>query len=632
MNYRIMGSLRPLVAVLILVLSVSLVDEVMCFPDTDVTTNCSSTGYPAVPCAAPANTVTLDLSHNYMERVPAGCFPHLQKLKRLLLQSNRISAVDPNAFQHNPVLEYLDISHNLLPQISALPFTSLPALAYLDISNNAYKDIIVDNSFDPRGNLRGLKLGSSHGITIRRDQVKRLGNLRLKEVHLVAGKVKEYEPGSLSALKNMDMLTLDTEYSDTATHLLILTDTCNNTKTLTVTKLDLTKTNIVFPVQDLLERSTFSRLIAKDWMIDGIYCKLMPYFLNSNIEELYVENLHGKDLCNFTIGTFTRCHLRIFSLNGIDNRDFMRFRPQLTIGKFMACLTDISAINISTRFFPCELSVALVNLKTLNLSINELLETRVLTDCQSPFPKLQSLAVDHNMFEHLGVLGNKTAHMKDLVNLTASYNTIHLEPQVIFINWTKSLRRLNLRGNQLTNEAFLFLPQTLEMLDISYNIIHTIPNLQRMNNLRELFLSGNKIMTLHNVLLPSSVRLLRVDRNNMSIVSEATIRSLNVTQLDFSGNPLHCDCDTLQLAQFCRDSSQTEILGWPSRYRCQSPDSLRNETLQQLSLPWPSCHKGLCALIMICCICLPIICYLLFKKLHGQIPHFSRDLSYGSVS
>ncbi|XP_062387968.1 toll-like receptor 2 [Sardina pilchardus] len=560
-----MGSIRPLVAVLALVLSVSLVGEVMCFPDTDVTTNCSSTGYPSVPCAAPANTVTLDLSHNHMEKVPAGCFPNLQKLKRLLLQSNRISAVDPNAFQHNPVLEYLDISHNLLPQISALPFTSLPALAYLDISNNAYKDIIVDDSFDPRGNLRSVKLGSSHGITIRRDNIKRAQQLGLKEIHLV-GKINEYEPGSLLALKHMDMLTVDTEYSqDLAKHLLMLIDICNNTKALTVMKIDLLKNNIVFPVHDLLQTASLSRLIAKDVKVNGILCQFLSYFMKSSLEEVDIQNIHGEGQCNMAFGSFDRCRVRTFSLNGIDNMDFLRFHPQPTIPKFMACLTDISAINISTRYFPCELSVALVNLKTLNVSINELTERRLLGDCKEPFPKLQSLAIDHNMFEHLGILGNKTAHMKDLVNFTASYNSIHLEPQTVSINWTKSLIRLNLRGNQITGEAFLFLPQTLEMLDISYNIIHTIPNLQMMNNLRELFLSGNKIMTLHNVLLPSSVRLLRVDRNNMSIVSEATIRSLNVTQLDFSGNPLHCDCDTLQLAQFCRDSSQTEILGWPSR-------------------------------------------------------------------
>ncbi|KAL2086170.1 hypothetical protein ACEWY4_017229 [Coilia grayii] len=626
-----MGSLSVLGPALALVLSVGLVKGVMSSPDDGLTVNCSSTGYPAVPCPAPADTETLDLSLNNMEKLPAASFPSLHRLKRLLLQFNQISSVDPSAFQQNPVLEYLDISHNRLPHISALPFASLPALTYLDISDNAYEEIVLEDSFDPLGNLRTFKLGSSSTISIRKDRVKRLGELRLKEIHLVAHDIAEYEQGSLMVLKNLDMVSVDTQYAQISDkHFLLLEDISGATKALTILKVDIRSTETI-PFPHHLQTSSISKLIVRDIFVNGSICKTLPSYLAASPEEIIVENVHAEGECYLILGSFDRCRLRKLFVKDIDNKDFLRFIPQPTLLKLMECFLELSAIHIGETFFPCEMADFLVNLKALNVSVNELTEWRLLSRCLKPFPALQSFAIDHNIFQHLGFLGNATAHMENLVNFTASYNRIHLEPQVIAINWTKSLRRLNLRNNQLTDEVFQFLPQTLEMLDVSYNDIHVVCNVQGMSHLQELLLSGNKIMALSNVLLPSSVRLLHVDRNNMSTISEATFLSLSLTELDFSGNPLHCDCDTPQLARFCSGSTQTKVLHWPSGYRCQSPDSLRNQTLQQASLPWPTCHTAALAVIIVSCICLPMLCCVLFKKLRGQIPNLSSNASYGAV-
>ncbi|KAL2086168.1 hypothetical protein ACEWY4_017227 [Coilia grayii] len=626
-----MGSLSVLGPALALVLSVGLVKGVMSSPDDGLTVNCSSTGYPAVPCPAPADTETLDLSFNNMEKLPAASFPSLHRLKRLLLQFNQISSVDPSAFQHNPVLEYLEISHNRLPHISALPFASLPALTYLDISDNAYEEIVLEDSFDPLGNLRSLKVGNSHAVSIRKSDVKRLGELRLKEIHLVAGDINEYEPGSLKVLKKLDMLTLDTQYSQFIENYLYLAeDIRNSTKALTVLKVDVRKSEIMILVPSYMQM-TISRVIVRDVFVNGSTCQALPYYMKATPEELTVENVHAEGQCYLTLGSFDRCRLRKLFVKSIDNPNFLRFAPQPTLLKLMECFLELSAVNIGERFFPCEMSDFLVNLRALNVSANELNEWGLFSRCLKPFPALQSLAIDHNFFNHLGFLGNVTAHMTNLVNFTASHNKIQLDPQTVAINWSKSLRRLNLRNNLLTDEVFQFLPQTLEMLDVSYNDIHVVCNLQGMSRLQELLLSGNKIMALSNVLLPSSVRLLHVDRNNMSTISEATFLSLSLTELDFSGNPLHCDCDTPQLARFCSGSTQTKVLHWPSGYRCQSPDSLRNQTLQQASLPWPTCHTAALAVIIVSCICLPVLSFVLFKKLTGHVTHVYRGVSYGTV-
>lgn len=238
--------------------------------------------------------------------------------------------------------------------------------------------------------------------------------------------------------------------------------------------------------------------------------------------------------------------------------------------------------------------------------------------CRKPFPVLQSLVIDHNRFQQLGFLGNVTAHMKDLVNFSASYNKIHLEPRVT-INWTKSLKRLNLRGNLLSDDVFMHLPETLEMLDLSENNdIQVVTNLLQMKDLAELHLSGNQIKSIGDLPLPASVQFLYLDRNNVTAISVETLKSFRLTELDFSGNPMNCDCDTQQVSQYCQGTSVT-ILNWPARYRCQTPASLKGLMLEHVSFSWPSCHKGPFALIVIFCgMIVVIICCILYRNQRSQ--------------
>ncbi|XP_062411612.1 toll-like receptor 2 [Sardina pilchardus] len=607
-------SARTLVAIMTMMM------EAKCITDIELVVNCSSTTYPDVSCSTPPNTASLDLSHNNVKTISESMFSTLQKLQKLYLQFNQISFVNPLAFQNNPVLEYLDISHNDLPEISALPLTHLPALTYLDISNNAYEVIQLAPSFGSLKHLQRLKLGNSHAVSIQKNPVKVTEELDIKEVHLVAGKIKEYEPGSLEALKNMDLVTLEAENCQEFDKMyLMLSDICNSTKALKLMKLDLRQTSVALFINDTILKSNIKQLILQDLSVSGAYCSVIQYALKSNLEEVIIEGLHAEGICNIALGTFERCHLKKLSVKDIDNEAFLIFEPQPTLNKFMECLTGLSAIHIGESFFPCPMSENLKHLTTLNVSHNYLDDKNMFPHCKMPFPALQSLAIDYNHFEHLVIFGNKISHMKDLANLTASHNKIHLEPQPGTVAWPKSLKRMDLGWNQLSDEVFLYLPETLEMLDLSHNYIDTVTNIQGMKNLADLRLSGNRIKSLNGLRLPPSVLRLYVDLNNITTLSTATVSSFSVTALDFSGNPLHCDCDTEPLIRYCRAMSETKVLGWPSGYRCQTPESLRGETLQQISLPWPSCNRAAFACIIICCcLSLSALCYILYLKLRKR--------------
>ncbi|KAG9338421.1 hypothetical protein JZ751_025825 [Albula glossodonta] len=149
-----------------------------------------------------------------------------------------------------------------------------------------------------------------------------------------------------------------------------------------------------------------------------------------------------------------------------------------------------------------------------------------------PLHNLERLTLELNI--------SVTLHMKDLVNFSASYNKIHLESQDPLI-WTKSLRRLNLRGNQLSDKVLSKLPESLEMLDLSFNDIKTITNMVPMKNLVELYLSGNQLKSMPELSLFTSINLLHVDQNDIATFDTNPIRSSSLTELKFGHNPFNCD-------------------------------------------------------------------------------------------
>lgn len=471
--------------------------------------------------------------------------------------------------------------------------------------------------FSSLKHLQKLKLGNSHAVSIQKDRVRVIGELDIKEVHLVAGQIHKYEPGSLTGFRNMDLMTLEAENCKDFDKIhLILTDICNSTKALKLMKLDMRHTGIVFPFADILLKSSITQIILKDLSVNGVFCQFIRYFLKSRVEEVIIDGLHAEGICSFDLGTFEQCRIKKLSVKDIDNQSFLIFKPQPTLNKFMECLTDLSAINIGEQYFPCPMSENLIHLTTLNVSHNYLDQWNMFPKCTKPFPALQSLAIDYNNFEHLIALGNLITHMKDLVNLTASHNKMHLMPQPVTVTWPENLLRMDLGWNQLHDEVFLYLPETLEMLDLSHNLIYTVTHLQRMRSLVELHLSDNRIKSLNGLHLPLSVLRLDVAQNNITIIDTDTIISLSLTELDFSGNPLQCDCDTELLTTYCNTTSDTKILGWPSGYTCQTPENLRGETLQQISLPWPVCHiEAFVCIIISCCISLSVLCYILYLKL-----------------
>ncbi|XP_051947302.1 leucine-rich repeat and fibronectin type-III domain-containing protein 4-like [Xyrauchen texanus] len=213
------------------------------------------------------------------------------------------------------------------------------------------------------------------------------------------------------------------------------------------------------------------------------------------------------------------------------------------------------------------------------------------------------LRLADNFIREVG--GVDFANMTGLVDLTLSRNTIsHIRPMA-FAD-LESLRSLHLDGNRLTelgprdlvgmlnlqhlilnnnqlinisSEAFDDFLITLEDLDLSYNNLRKAPwdAIQNMASLHTLNLDHNLIDQIDEGSFSDLYKLARLDmtsnrlqtlppdplfaRSQTGVISPTPYNS--VINLNFGGNPLHCNCELLWLRRLIR-SDDMETCATPT--------------------------------------------------------------------
>lgn len=100
--------------------------------------SCTAAGLERVPAEMPVSAVTLDLSHNQIEKLEGGAFEGLYRLETLRLAHNLLTAVQPGAFRNTSgtLLQHLDLSSNQLRVLEPHYFQDLPGLKELLLFNN----------------------------------------------------------------------------------------------------------------------------------------------------------------------------------------------------------------------------------------------------------------------------------------------------------------------------------------------------------------------------------------------------------------------------------------------------------------------------------------------------------------
>ncbi|RXM32803.1 Toll-like receptor 2 type-2 [Acipenser ruthenus] len=624
---KVRKSTSKLQAQSIVVLGLYFIFCTRCVPaETEHVINCSAQNYPTTPCAFPSDTKTVDLSHNSMETILRQDFLGVRGLRKLYLQFNKISAVDPEAFQDNLELEYLDISNNRLHDISTLPFRSLPALNHLDITNNIDTDIILGPQFSSLQNLQTVKLGNPQISSLRENSFRELEGLPLKEFHLITGDFSEYEH-SLKSLHGLEKITLEVNMWQNLELLKSLfEDIKNATKTLKIMSLDLVKSGKFVSLFSALERSQVESLALQNIsMTDNNIANLLNASIKSEIEELSFDNILVDTIGNWRaqIEPFEQTHLRRFFIKNIYNPNFYKFYSLEYMVNLFRPLIKVSIVNAGLFYVPCIISDSLEVLESFNVTSNLIQEYSLFPGCHRPLPSLRSLVVDHNKFVDLPKLGLMTSHMKQLMNLSAEYNSLVFHSSTT-CHWTESLKRLNLKGNFLLSNVFDCLPASLEVLDLSINNITVVSNIEKMRNLKEIYLSGNSIFTLAELSPLPALRILHADGNKITQVNLGMLKAFNLSELKFSNNPFECYCDIQDVSKYF-ENTMTSIIGWPENYQCQVPLSLKGTSFSSVSLSLAQCNPGIIAGITVVCIAILVaLCILLCIKYN--VPWYLRTL------
>ncbi|KAK5873206.1 hypothetical protein PBY51_013837 [Eleginops maclovinus] len=98
--------------------------------------SCTDAGLIRLPAEMPVSTVTLDLSHNWLQQLDGGGFEGLYRLETLRLSHNQLSTVQPGAFRNTSLLRHLDLSSNQLRTLELHYFLDVPALEELLLFDN----------------------------------------------------------------------------------------------------------------------------------------------------------------------------------------------------------------------------------------------------------------------------------------------------------------------------------------------------------------------------------------------------------------------------------------------------------------------------------------------------------------
>ncbi|XP_072429743.1 toll-like receptor 2 type-2 [Chiloscyllium punctatum] len=583
-----------------------------------VLVNCSGIGYPHSFCILTPDVEVLDLSYNNITMIQQQSFHNLNKLRKLLLQFNHITAIEAGSFAKNSELRYLDLSNNLLYDISVLPFNHLQSLTYLDITNNMFGTADFGAEINKLQKLHSLRFGNTHITSLNSSSISALQGIPLKDVYLITGDLQAFEPGTFSALQNVEKLSLDLQFEQEGQILInILQDVPMTITTLKILNSDFVKKakniDFFFPLKKL----NISILVVRNITIDdSLTTHLLNSVLGSNIKELFLDTIlmDGIGKWNVIPIPSDQISLRKLHIINIENPNFYHFYSLAYLVDMFAQLTELMIRDGNLFYIPCQVSEVMTYLRFLDISFNLLEEFSFIPGkCFAPFPNLNTLIANNNKFLNLQKFSTLLSKMENLSCINASHNDLVLQ-KGLTCTWPQTLKHINFSHNNLEGNVFGCLPASLESLDLSYNSITAVPNLKRLRNLREVFLTENFIASLPEIPVGYSLKILHIDHNKIHNINIHFLQSLDLAELKFSNNPLECFCAIQSVSNYVQ-KTHVVILDWPDQYRCASPRKFKGRVIQALKFSPIECKIPLFVGVLLACFGLLVgVCIVLCIK------------------
>ncbi|XP_039996663.1 toll-like receptor 2 isoform X2 [Xiphias gladius] len=507
--------------------------------DLRLSCNCSRGGFTRVPMVT-GRALTLDLSFNNITVVTGDDLTGHVPLRALSLHGNRLAAIDPSAFDSLWSLEELDLSDNQLTAINHGWFSRLGALQQLNLLNNPYSSIGSAPVFQGLVRLRRLAFGGPALKELKRAALS--GVTQLEELTVKANNLTRYEAGALAYVWPLGRVSLSLHgpfLTNTALASAVLGDVSYPETQITLEDLHLKRNESVQPFRETAKRRI--RYIG---------------FRNLSIsDEAVIDLLVALDGVPLT---------SIF-VDGVTLTGEGRWEP--------ASWTDHKSID---EFFIRNVVVLDVFKFVSFLQLGFLLR----------YPRKVSVI----KAESLSTVSRLVAKLSKLTHLDISRNAYSSMPRGC--SWPSTLRYLNIsRAKLITITPCL--PTTLEVLDLSDNNLKGFS--VALPALRELHLSGNKLLRLPQGDLFPNLQTLNIQSNTLNWFGRSDIQSYRRLQnLQVGQNKFVCSCDFVTFLQSgIKGVGGVQLTDGEESYVCDSPLYLQGEPVGQVHLSVVVCHQVL---------------------------------------
>lgn len=586
--------------------------------DEDHFCNCSAKTLHRVPIV-PASVLSLDVSFNEIESVTKKDLAAYTALRTLKLQENELSAIHKDAFHSQSKLEELDLSFNKLENISSLWFSSLRSLKHLNILGNRYTTLGAVGLFqfveDPA--LRTLRFGNPSIEDVRRNMLNKIR--QLDELTFVGGKLSSYESGSFKTAQPIRVVSLSLQglfQDDPALVSKILRDVSHPETSLTVRDVSLETREPIQSFKEVREgctrRLTFQNASTTD---EGV-THLLEVLDGSPMSYLGLEDIHLVGTGSWEKARWTHFeNLHTLFLRNVEIQGFFRFSSMIQLAFLLKHLTKISVVNATVFVIPCSTTYFLQKVEYLDLSQNLLSDITIqesLCNGDCKMRDLHTLNVSHNSLKSLQLVSRLVTRLHRLTSLDVSHNDFLKMPESC--SWPASLRFMNLSATKL-HRITPCLPVSLTVLDLSQNYLTEFH--QHLPSLMELWLTGNRFISLPEGGWFPSLRTLLIQSNTLNVFNKSDLMAFQSLQvLEAGRNNFVCSCDFVEFFTGRIDHLITLRDGHRS-YVCDSPFTLRGRAVDNARLSVFECHmilsvSVLCSAIVLVLIAIGVTCY----KLH----------------
>ncbi|XP_035849708.1 toll-like receptor 2 type-2 [Sander lucioperca] len=562
--------------------------------DLQLACNCSYGGFTRIPMVTD-RALTLDLSFNDITGVTSDDLRGHRRLRALSLHGNRVAMIHPSAFDSLWSLEELDLSDNQLTALNHKWFRNLEALQKLNLLNNPYSCLGSRPVFQRLVRLRRLGFGGPALEELKRRDLS--GVTELEELTVHGNNLKSYESGALGDVWPLGSVTLSLHgpfLTNTALASAVLADVTYPETPLILEDLHLIGNESVQPFRESAKRRvrkiSFNNLFVSDEAIVNLLVALDGVPVTS----VFMDGvtLTGEGRWERAKQTDQKSIDEFFVRNVVVLNVF-KFVSFLQLGFMLKYPRKVSVINSRVYVMPCNTSHLLSNLQYLDLSDNLLTDltlTETMCNGDGTMKDLRVLNVSGNALKSLSTVSQQVAKLSKLTHLDISRTGYISMPEGC--SWPSTLRYLNISRAKLTTITPC-LPATLEVLDLSNNDLNDF--ILILPALRELHLSGNKLLKLPPGWLFPNLQTLTIQANTLNRFGRADLLSYGRLQdLRAGQNKFACSCDFVYFLQSAiKGGEDVHLADGEESYVCDSPFYLQGEPVAQVQLSIVVCHRVL---------------------------------------